>query len=535
MTEAAQTPRRGSSQPDVGSPEGQNIQTYAVPTPYRIRMQNGAPQQNLPPDNTHLMRNALIVGGAATSFYFLNKLKQMRDENVENAEKGVDKSTHTYYIESVPHQSEKVKEQHFGGLREKGFEDNMNDEERLVKNQMAKMVQVVVDRRKAYKRPVTFKAVRDLYGLESEKHELQELERKLFASIPNQDVGDFIFEETGNDLTGLFVNKKTQELVLAIRGLLPFTDMRDSFQLGAMARSMIMEADRAEGFGKEYSNDRNLIDRDYLQAKKKYPGYKMTVTGHSRGGRGAIFLGRRYNIDYHAFSPVGNRADYEDSVPRSGGRLYYHYNDPVSMHFHQYKGKTEETHFESFNNRFYPHSLNDFYDDKTSFYKHNPIIVDEEANRELAKEVVIEAQDYVLSDLGIFDSTDFILVDKKKADFSVPTRKPTSVVYFDSLDPLKKNTHALNLETPSERPIFNEYVPSVFTDLNLRPAKKFQPMTFEDVDGDKNDKISLKELNDYLSKRGYDDATIKDLFETYDVDNNKSISRAEFTDLKRMV
>ena len=108
-------------------------------------------------------------------------------------------------------------------------------------------------------------------------------------------------------------------------------------------------------------------------------------------------------------------------------------------------------------------------------------------------------------------------------------------IYFDSLDTKKKNTIALNKDVPSERTIFNEYIPSVFTDINIKPAKKFKPMTFEEVDSDKNDKISLKELNDYLSKRGYDEQTIKNLFETYDTDNNGNISRTEFTDLKQMV
>ena len=60
-------------------------------------------------------------------------------------------------------------------------------------------------------------------------------------------------------------------------------------------------------------------------------------------------------------------------------------------------------------------------------------------------------------------------------------------------------------------------------------------MSFEEVDSDKNDKISLKELNDYLSKRGYDEGTIKDLFATYDTNNDGTISRSEFTDLKQMV
>jgi len=493
-------------------------------------------------------------------------IEEIRDENLKNVEVGIDGSTHTYYINGVPYQSENVKQRYFGGyktLRERPIEDNMNEEETGLKDQMARMVEVVYDRRKAYSRPISVGALRGV-GDETDEFETELEERKLYAVIPNQNVGDFIFEETGNDLTGLFVNNNTNQSVLAIRGLLPVKDSRDSFQLGSMMRSMVMEADRAEGFGKEYRNDRNLIQRDYLRAVEKYPGHKITVTGHSRGGRSAIFLGRKYNIDYHAFSPVGNRADFVDSTPRDKGRLYYHTKDPVSFHFHKFKGKTEETHYEGFNNRLYTHSLKDFYDGKTAFVKHQPRIVDENINKETMEEVFIDAEDLVDSDLGNFGSLnmDFILVEKEKKSINVPTTKPTITkfipskalvpyigigrqderpvfksqpIYFDSLDIEKKNTIALNKDVPSERTIFNEYMPSVFTDINLKPAKKFKPMTFEEIDSDKNDKISLKELNDYLSKRGYDEQTIKNLFETYDTDNNGNISRTEFTDLKQMV
>ncbi len=494
-------------------------------------------------------------------------IEEIREENLKNIEVSNDGSTHTYYIDSVPYQSENIKQRYFGGyktLRTRTIGDNMNNEEKLVKDQMAKMVDIVYDRRKAYSRPISVGALRGL-GDETDKFETKLEERKLYSNVPNQNIGSYIFEETGNDLTGLFVNLNEKKSVLAIRGLLPVIDSRDSFQLGEMMKAMALEADIAEGFGKEYRNDRNLIQRDYLRAVEKYPSHKMIVAGHSRGGRSAIFLGRKYNIDYHAFSPVGNRADFIDSTPSEKGRLYYHTRDPVSFHFHKFKGKTEETHFEGFNNRFYTHSLKDFYDDgKTIFVKHQPRMVNEDANRETMDEVFIDAEDYVDSDMGNFGSLnmDFILIEKEKKDISVPTLKPTITkftaskalvpyfglreetpepvlksqpIYFDNLDPKKKNTNALNKDSPNERSIFNEYIPSVFTDINLRPVKKFEPMTFEEIDGDKNNKITLTELKSYLSKRGYDQGTIKDLFETYDVDNNGSISRSEFIDLRQMV
>ena len=235
--------------------------------------------------------------------------------------------------------------------------------------------------------------------------------------------------------------------------------------------------------------------------------------------------------------------------------MYYHTNDPVSLFHHKGKGKTEEQHYEMFNSRAYPHDLRDFYkNERSAFFKHPVKAPQQEIEEEILLDMKLKTdevptgEEMVLSDLGIF--TPLPPVDLTNKNFvpskalvpyvGLRTETPEPVfksqpIYFDSLDPKKKNTTALNKDVPSERTIFNEYMPSVFTDINIKPAKKFEPMTFEEIDEDKNDKISLKELNDYLSKRGYDEGTIKDLFETYDTNNDGGISRAEFTDLKQMV
>ena len=133
----------------------------------------------------------------------------------------------------------------------------------------------------------------------------------------------------------------------------------------------------------------------------------------------------------------------------------------------------------------------------------------------LKNEYVPTAEEMVLSDMGIFE--------------------PLPPVYFDSLDPKKRNTNALTRDNPTERKIFNEYIPSVFTDINMKPPKSFDPITFDDIDDDGNNKITFEELKSYLLKRNYDENTIEDLFKTYDIDDNGSISRTEFNNLKLMV
>jgi len=155
---------------------------------------------------------------------------------------------------------------------------------------------------------------------------------------------------------------------------------------------------------------------------------------------------------------------------------------------------------------------------------------------QLKDDEIPTAEEMVDADLGRFDIIYTERLPSRKPTIAPALDEPLPQVYFDSQDPKKiTRTKALNRDVPSERTIFNTYEPSVFTDLNLRPVKKFEPITFEEIDNDNNNKITLTELKSYLSKRGYDNDTIDELFSTYDVDNNKSISRAEFTYLKLML
>jgi len=82
-----------------------------------------------------------------------------------------------------------------------------------------------------------------------------------------------------------------------------------------------------------------------------------------------------------------------------------------------------------------------------------------------------------------------------------------------------------------ENNIFNEYVPSVFNDLNARPSKPFKPTSYSDLDTNNDGKISFNEFKRYFNKLDYDDDTIQKLFNTYDIDDNNSIDKQEFNQL----
>lgn len=479
-------------------------------------------------------------------------INKLREENLDNYEKGINTDVPVFYIDGAPFKNSNLKSNVFSsdgrGLRTRKIQENMNDEEEQRMQLMAKMVDVVYDRRKKYDRPISMSSLRGS-GTETEEFNLALEKRQLYRDIENQDIGDYKLLDTGNDLTAVFVNPNKKESILAIRGLQPFEDYKDSFQLGEMIVYTFTEGENAESMGMEYKNDRDIVRETFNSAKEKNPDHNMVVTGHSRGGKLTLHLGREKNIEYHAFSPAGNRGDFIDSTPQRGGRLYYHTNDPVSLFHHKGKGITEEQHFEMFNSRIYTHDLSDFYNNKqSSFYKH-PVKPEQEQieqeiliDMELKPDDIPTAEEYVLSDLGVFDdfesnrvgrelvlrpTTELVALSFRKKKEKDLSRKD----YNPLTDPKQKNTIGIIRDIPTERKIFNEYIPSVYNDLELKPPKPFKPINFNILDSDKNNKISFDEFKKYFTKLNYDEDIIKDLFNTYDIDGDKNIDREEFDKL----
>jgi len=440
-------------------------------------------------------------------------LKELREENVADVKSGEDTQTSVYYIESTPFKSDNLKSRMFSkqGLRGEPVVENIPSEERTRMEDMANFNEVIYNRRKAYGM--------NLFGLD---------ERKAYRNIPNQDVNQYKFSATENDLTGLFINDDKQEVVIATRGILPFYDRKDTLQTIPMVSGFLTEQKKPESFGNQFKQDRKMLDEVYRQVKIKYPNYKVVATGHSRGGQATIYLGRKHGLEYHAFSPVGNKADYIDQVPVLGGNIYYHTKDPVSYHFHKRKGKTIEQHYELFNTRINPHSVGDFKDRESVVIKHaklsqaDQLGLEEEILLDMTtkEEDIITPEEYVLSDLGIFDEFEEFRSAKKDV-----------FVYDPYKDEKNKNTQALLGADTRENNIFNEYVPSVFNDLNMKPSKPFKPTSYSDLDVNNDGKISFNEFKRYFNKLDYDDDTIKKLFNTYDVDKNNSIDKQEFNQL----
>ena len=459
-------------------------------------------------------------------------IDELRDEKKDNYNKGINTDENeVIFVDGVYLKSDNLRKQLFTGAENRKYLrevqlDEMTDEERNRMNLMAKMVEVVYDRRRKYGM--------DFFN-ENEN-------RRAYKDIDNQDIGNYTFEDTGNDLTGRFVNNDNNEVVLAFRGLSPNIDRKDLKQFGSMIRSTIFENERAEGFGSQYKLDKQLFNEEYRKAKQLYPKHKLITTGHSRGSRGAIHLGRKHNLEFHAFSPVGNRGDFIDSVPVEQGHLYYNNRDPTSIFIKSQRGRTIEQHHSGFNTKLNPHSLTDFYDG-TKILKHKKLDKKEidEFEAELLLDIKsgepISPEDWVDSDLGIFDyatlrSKDLVIVPSKEV--AVIPRKDVMILPMRNI----YTGEIMNLNMGQEEDVkfenaFNKYTPSVFNDLNLKAPKPFEPDYFEEIDRDKNNEIDYRELFNYLNSKGYSKQDIDELFSTFDINNDGKISRREFYKLKQ--
>lgn len=354
------------------------------------------------------------------------------------------------------------------------IEDNMSEEEKNEMSKFAKMVQVVYDRRKA--------GGTDFFGFRSGF-------RKRDVDIPNQDVDGYVFERTGNDLTGAFVNDEKKEVVLAMRGLMPLNDRSDLLQFPSMSVSTALEEERGDAFGSTFRADRKMLEEIYLQAKELYPEYNVITTGHSRGGRGSIYLGRKYGLEFHAFSPATNRGDLMLTSPSEKGHHYYNSRDPVSRHMASKISGSVEQHHVSYNNRLYPHSLVDFQKDG-EFHNSTIFVKQPKTTRAVAIK-----EDFDVSDLGRFP------------DVTVP-----------------EINNAPILETGYGKTTDS----GIFVNVNRRLVSKFKPNVslFDTIDRNNDNEISRQELKAFYPDLS--DEEIDNLFKLYDKDRSGTLNRTEF-------
>jgi len=100
----------------------------------------------------------------------------------------------------------------------------------------------------------------------------------------------------------VFQNKKTKELVFAMRGLDP-----SSFRDLEIGYNIIMgDVINRNAFLNEKTKYGSILKNEDMKLKElqsEFPNKKIVLAGHSRGGRKAIDLGNKNNLEYKAFNP----------------------------------------------------------------------------------------------------------------------------------------------------------------------------------------------------------------------------------------
>ena len=372
-----------------------------------------------------------------------------------------------------------------------GQSTKLTNDEYETMNTMSKLTQIVYDRR---------------YAAGNNFLEYNPAFRKREKDIENQDFGDYRFESTTTDLASRFVNDNDKKVVIAIRGLMPLDDRADFLQFPEMLKKTALETQSAFDFGKTFRADRKMLDAIYFITKREYPDYEIITTGHSRGGRGSMYLGRKYDLEYHSFSPAANRGDLTEYVPRDKGTIYYNIKDPTSKHLKNQRGKTAEKHIVSYNNRNYPHSLKDFnnngkFHNQTTFIREPTIIENiQKVEKENIDEVLKMDTEYIIPE------------DMVDADFG------------NFWDPEKISDNAPILETGYGRTTDR----GIFVNVNKRPVSSFKPniSLFQLIDKNNDKEITLQELKAYYPELSDEELLI--LFKRLDKNGDGKITINEF-------
>ena len=150
--------------------------------------------------------------------------------------------------------------------------------------------------------------------------------------------------DTGNDLSQGFYDDNT--FYFAIRGLDIKNDFRDFIQGGAMAVESL-QTDDPNDFGTIFDSDVEMLEKSLLEAVRTYPNKKFVLLGHSRGAMASLVLGRKLNIQTHAYNPASKRGEYHRDYSGHDTHninIYTTNRDIVPSHLRNTAGYSPETH-----------------------------------------------------------------------------------------------------------------------------------------------------------------------------------------------
>ena len=405
-----------------------------------------------------------------------------------------------------------------GALRATNYESNdfrdksnMRDEEIAMMTEKARMIRHVYENTKRY----------GTQGLLTQNED-----RKNYV-IENERFEKFDVYDTTSSLSQIFVDEKDKKVTIAMRGLSPAKDNRDRQQLIEMGYSSIfpkqVDKGRVTDFGRLFNEDVNHMIDAVNFVDIEFPDYELSIAGDSRAGAVSLEVGRAYDLPTYSFNPAGNR--------RENTREFTGYNpdniniftsdvDLIPKYIRENVKFSPENNHIVINKRAYGvggtnimkgHFIHHFIDESNiqSIRKKSKIILDE---KKLKKMMDSELVPYYI----------------ERPD-EEPSQKMLS--YQNKLmlgQP--RSTSALVADYSRQREVFNTYKPSVFNSINRLPQQEFKPIKtlFNLIDTNQDNKITYKEFKSYYKTKGMSDDAILKMFNNYDMNNDKTLTKNEF-------
>jgi hypothetical protein len=219
------------------------------------------------------------------------------------------------------------------------------------------------------------------------------------------------FTPTITDSDLITIWEKDDKAIFAIRGIDFGSEKKELLQ---MATKSFFTATDEEDFGTIYKKNLDEVEKILLDYQSQNPDKTIILSGHSRGGRLSLNLGRKYDLETRAFNPATNfredERDYNHDVSKI--HTYMTKRDLVPKYQRAVKKLNEENNYVVKNYNFIKadlphHSLGYFTDENNIIQvrRHGKQIDDLQKRIRLESQSgeYISGEDYVDSDLGNFD------------------------------------------------------------------------------------------------------------------------------------
>lgn len=321
-------------------------------------------------------------------------------------------------------------------------------------------------------------------------------ERKNFVlqedTFENHDV-----YSTGESLSHVFVDNEKKKSFIAMRGIEMGLDIKDQFEIIEMGLTAVLpqkvldliyngKREDVKIFGKYFLQDLDHLVDVIEFSKDDFPEHEIILLGHSRAGAAVLEAGRAYNLKTFAYNPASNmresNRDYTKHDPNNIHILMTE-RDIVPMFIRNLKDKIPEN-------------------------------------------------TYIMKNKG----TDMIknhaihhFIESRNIHSITKTGVATEQVISPS--PSKYSTEGIYTGYNERNDLFSDVPKTVFTTLNAMEQQPFNPVrlnVFDEIDTNQDNKITLKEYDNYYKNRGVPQAVIKSTFDSLDINDDKVLTRSEF-------